>query len=60
MSDEEDGSDDLPDPADVIAGYDPDGSEDKIGDDLPDADRIIQIHDRIEDEYDLTHTLALR
>lgn len=58
MSDEGDDSDDLPDPEDVIAGYDPDESEDEIGDDLPDADRIIQIHDRIEDEYDLTHTGA--
>jgi death-on-curing protein len=58
MSNEEGGNGDLPDPEDVIAGYDPDRSKDKIGDDLPDADRIIQIHDRIEDEYDLTHTGA--
>lgn len=52
------GSDGLPNSEDVIAGYDPNESEDEIGDDLPDADRIIQIHNRIENEYDLTHTGA--
>lgn len=50
--------DDLPDPEDVIAGYDPEESEVEIGEDLPDSERIIEIHDRIEDEFDLTYTGA--
>lgn len=58
MVDDNRDNDDLPNPEDVIAGHDPEESEDEVGDDLPDADRIIQIHDRIEDEYDLTHTGA--
>lgn len=58
MSDEDRDDDALPDPEDVIAGYDPDkdDNEQEFGDDLPDADRIIQIHDRVVNEYDLTHT----
>jgi death-on-curing protein len=32
--------------------------EDVEGDDLPDAEEIIAIHDEIEEEYDLTHTGA--
>jgi prophage maintenance system killer protein len=55
---DDDGTDrDLPDPEDVIAGYDPE-DEEEIGDDLPDPSEIIQIHQRIEDEYNLKHTGA--
>lgn len=58
MTDKDPANEDLPDPEEVIAGYNPDESENEIGIDLPDPDRIIQIHDQIEDEYDLTHTGA--
>lgn len=58
MSDDGDENDDLPDPEDVIASYNPDGEEEEIGDDLPRPEQIIQIHDRIEEQYDLTHTGA--
>jgi len=50
------GNDELPDPEDVIAG---ERSDDHgVGDDLPDPEQIVRIHDRIEEEYELTHTGA--
>lgn len=52
-----DDNNDLPDPKDVIAGGDS-NDEDDIGGDLPDPEQIIAIHDRIEEQYDLTHTGA--
>jgi len=42
------GNDGLPDPEDVIAG---ENSDDQgVGDDLPNPEQIIRIHDRIERE----------
>jgi len=53
-----DENDDLPDPEDVIASYNPEEDEEELGDDLPEPGEIIQIHDRIEEKYELTHTGA--
>jgi len=50
--------DDLPDPEDVIAGYNADEGGEEIGDDLPSPEKIIKSHQRIEDDYALTHTGA--
>lgn len=49
-------NDDLPDPEDVIAGYNPDEEEESIGDDLPEVDLILNHHDGIVDDFNLTHT----
>ncbi len=48
-------TDDLPDPEDVIAGYNPDDDEDEIGEDLPTPRQIIMTHDRVEQVYDLDY-----
>jgi len=50
--------DDLPDPEDVIAGYNPNDDEDEIGEDLPTAEDIIGVHDQIERIVDLKYTGA--
>jgi len=56
MTDDGDENDDLPDPEDVIASYNPEeDEEEEIGDDLPDTDLIIEHHEEIVDDYDLTH-----
>jgi hypothetical protein len=46
--------DNLPDPEDVIASSTDDTAQ--LGQDLPSTADIIDVHERIVEEYDLTHT----
>jgi len=50
--------DELPDPEDVIASYNPNDEEDEIGEDLPTSEDIVGVHDKIERIVNLKYTGA--